>query len=85
MSEEKVEEVEVKPFWKSTSFWLSIATVVGILLDKLVADGVIPNEGWAAIVVTVLGLVTKRGLTENAAMKANTLAKIANGKPKDPS
>ena len=76
------EEVKVKPFWKSTSFWLAMATVIGVLLDKLTSEGIIPNEGWAAIVVTVVGLIAKRGSTENAAIKANTLATIAK---KDPS
>lgn len=85
MSEEEKKEVikatEVKPFWKSTSFWLAMLTVVGVLLDKLVAEGVIPDEGWAAIVVTVVGLIAKRGSTENASIKAKALATMA---PKDP-
>jgi hypothetical protein len=67
------EQIKVKPFWKSTSFWLTIITCIGVVLDKLVAGGVIPNEGWIAIVIGVIGLVTKRGLTENTAIKANAL------------
>lgn len=76
-------EVKVKPFWKSTSFWITIATCAGIVLDKLVVDGVIPNEGWVAIVIAVVGLVTKRGLTENTALKANSMAALAEN-TKDP-
>lgn len=70
-------DVKVKPWWQSVSLWITLATVLGIVLDKLVADGVIPSEGWAAIVLAVIGLVTKRGLTENTAIKANALIEAA--------
>ena len=64
-------EIKVKPWWQSTSLWLTIITAIGVVLDKLVAGGVIPNEGWYTIVAAVIGLITKRGLTENAVHKAN--------------
>jgi len=70
-------DVKVKPWWQSVSLWITLATVLGIVLDKLVADGVIPSEGWVAIVLAVIGLVTKRGLTENTAIKANALIEAA--------
>ena len=85
MTEEKKAAVkagtEVKPFWQSPSFWLTILACAGVVFDKLVLDGVIPDTGWAAIVIAVVGLVTKRGMTENATIKAKTLAALA---PKDP-
>ena len=73
-------EIKVKPFYLSVSFWITIATVIGIVLDKLVLDGAIPGEGWVAIVLGVIGLVTKRGLTENAAIKAAGLAEAVTNK-----
>lgn len=66
-------EVKVKPFWQSVSFWMTIATIISIALDKLIGGGLIPNEGWVAIVASVIGLVVKRGLTENTVIKANAL------------
>ena len=74
-------EVKVKPFWKSVSFWMVIGTILSMAFDKLIAGGILPDEGWAVMVATVLGLVFKRGSTENAAIKANALAEIA---AKDP-
>lgn len=71
------EEVKVKPFWQSVSFWLTVVTCVGIVLDQLVLDGLLPAEGWVAIVLSIIGLVTKRGLTENAAMKASAHLKTS--------
>lgn len=74
-------EIKVKPFWQSVSFWMTIATILGLVLDKLVAGGVLPNEGWVTIAITVVGLITKRGMTENTAIKANALASVDPSKP----
>lgn len=69
-----VEIVKVKPFWQSVSFWATVVTALGAALDKLVAGGVLPDGTWYAIVATVVVLITKRGMTENTAIKANALA-----------
>lgn len=76
-------EVKVKPFWQSTSFWMTIITIIGLVLDKLVAGGIIPDEGWYAIVAGVIGIVTKRGMTENTVIKANAIKEAAKT-PRDP-
>ena len=77
-------EVKVKPFWQSVSFWMTIATIISIAFDKLIAGGIIPNEGWFAIVASVVGLVAKRGLTENVVIKANALTSAAADPTKPP-
>lgn len=70
-------EVVVKPWWQSVSLWLTVLTALGVILDKLVLDGVIPDGGWYAIVAGVIALITKRGLTENKAMEASALVSAA--------
>jgi len=74
--------METKPFWQSPSFWMTIATALSLVVDKLIAGGVLPNEGWAAIVALVLGLVAKRGFVEAATVKSNALVEAS--KPADP-
>lgn len=74
-------EIKVKPFWQSTSFWITIVTIIGLVLDKLVAGGIIPDEGWYAIVAGVIGIVTKRGMTENTVIKANAITAAAEKTP----
>ena len=72
---------EVKAWWKSVSLWITVLTVVGLVLDKLALDGLIPNEGWYAIVASIVGLVTKRGLTENTAMRVAGLLEAEKTNP----
>lgn len=70
-------EVIVKPWWTSVSLWLAVLTAIGVVLDQLVLDGLIPNAGWYTIVAAVITLITKRGLTENTAIKANAIVTAA--------
>jgi hypothetical protein len=72
---------EVKAWFKSPSNWIVILAIVGVVVDKLIADGVLPNEGWAAIVSLVVGLVLKRGYVESTAIKANAIVAAANPTP----
>jgi len=72
-----MEPVVVKPWWQSVSLWITVITALGVVLDRLVLDGVIPEGGWYTIVAAVIALITKRGLTENTAIRANTTALLA--------
>ena len=75
---------QVKPWWQSPSMWMSILTIIGIIVDKLIAGGVLPNEGWALIVSTVIGTIAKRGLVEASVAKSNALASVAANPPQPP-
>lgn len=73
---------KVKAWYTSVSLWVTVIAGLGLLLDKLALDGVIPNDGWYTIAALVIGLVTKRGLTENAQIKANAMIEATkNGNP----
>ena len=72
-----MDPIEVKPWWQSVSLWITVITALGVVLDRLVLDGVIPEGGWYTIVAAVIALITKRGLTENTAIKANALKDAA--------
>jgi len=78
-------EVAVKPWWTSVSLWITVLTAIGLVFDKLVLDGVIPDAGWATIVAAVIALITKRGMTENTAIKANAIVAAAKSGAADPS
>lgn len=59
---------EVKPGWKTSEFWLSIAA---LLVGALFASGVFPAEsggekilGLAATVLTTLGYTVSRSLVK---------------------
>ena len=74
--------METKPFWQSPSFWLTVVTILSLVVDKLIAGGQLPNEGWAAIVALVLGIIAKRGFVEATTVKANAQIEVA--KPPEP-
>ena len=74
-----------KPFWQSVSFWMVILSIIGVVLDKLVAGGVLPNEGWVAIISSVIGLLVKRGMVDSATIKANALVEASKQNPQPPS
>lgn len=73
--------MQVKPWWQSTSFWMVIGTIISMAIDKLIAGGILPDEGWAVVVASVLGLVFKRGSAENTAIKANAVVEAAKLNP----
>ena len=67
MSEEKVEEVETKPWWKSKTLWANIIGI-GLLVGKyfgLLGDADIPAEYavsgvFAFIANIILRIITKK-------------------------
>lgn len=74
-------DVKVKPWWQSTSLWVTVATIIMVIYESqlIPADSI----GYKILSIVVaafvaLGLVAKRGYVEAAAIKANTLAAIAN-------
>jgi hypothetical protein len=64
--------------------WMTVLTVVGILFDKLIAGGVLPNEGWVLIVSTVIGAIVKRGWVEASVAKSNAMASVVANPPQPP-
>lgn len=75
---------KTKPFWRSVSFWLAICSALAVALEKLITGGVIPNEGWAAILLPILILIGKRGLVESSTVKGNALVEASKASPLPP-
>lgn len=78
------EPIEVKAWWKSTSTWVAVATIVAVIYES----GLIPADspgykilGVVVAALVALGLIAKRGLIENTTIKANALLAA---QPKDP-
>jgi len=66
-------DIKVKPWWQSASLWTAVATAVGIVLQQLIVEGHLSDTGIAGVVITAIALITKRGLVEHGAHKANAI------------
>ena len=77
-------EIKVKPWWQSVSLWIGVATALVLVVEQLVAQGVLSGESKIALVAMAIGLVLKRGFVESTVIKANAISGVVKEPPANP-